>query len=868
MLPLEKGTCISVFGRTQTDYNKSGTGSGGMVNVDEVKSIIQCLMECEDVSVNTELLNIYKDWIKVNPYDNGTGWASEPWAQKEMSLTDEIVNTAAEKSDVAVVIISRTAGEDKDNSAIKGSYLLSNEEDDMIKKVSGAFEKVCVLLNVGNIISTNFTEKYSVGALLYIWQGGQFGAEVIPDILTGKINPSGKLSDTVAKEISDYPSNDGFGAEDRVIYKDDIYVGYRYFETFAKNRVVYPFGFGLSYTTFDIKCISAVCDGEKINLDIEVTNTGEKSGKEVVQVYYKAPNGKLGQPVMQLVRYEKTKLLEPNESELLKIRFDITEMKSYDDSGITGHKSCYVMEIGDFEIFTGNSVRDNESVFVYHNEELIVVEKLREALAPVQGFERLKAEVVDGEIVKVYESVPTRQIDLNKRIADELPAEILYTGDKGIKLKDVYDGKNTLDEFVAQLTPNQHICLSRGEGMNSPKVTPGTGSAFGGLSPDLQDMGIPPMCTTDGPSGLRLDAGDRATSLPNGTLIACTFNKALIAELFTLHAVELYVYDIDALLGPGMNIHRHPLNGRNFEYFSEDPYLSGTMATEISKGLNTYGATGTIKHFCCNSQESYRHTVDAVLSERALREIYLKGFEIAVRSGYVKAIMTAYNPTNGIYTAGNYDLNTTILRGEWGYKGMVMSDWWADLNDEGEKGSKQNTKAMIRSQNDVYMVVADAYLNSAYDNSQESFDNGLLTLGQLQRNTKNILNFILSSTSFKKYMDNGCVIHKTEEVDLVGKQLIATYENVKNGVDYSIVINEDAEYYFKVDYSMEECSLSQYLMTMYINNTNAATDTVSSADNKKITIKKSVHLANLGETTLRIVGSENVNIDRIEIYVD
>ena len=263
-LPIRKGERVSVFGRIQFDYYKSGTGSGGAVNTRYVTGILDALKECPDVVVNEKLETVYRDWVAEHPFEKGMGWAQEPWCQEEMPVSAALAAEAAAESDIAVVIIGRTAGEDKDNSPTEGSYLLTKTEEQMLETVCGAFKRVAVLLNVGNIIDMKWVEKYNPAAVLYVWQGGQEGGAGVLDVLTGAVSPSGKLSDTIAIDIADYPSSEGFGDPEKVVYKEDIYVGYRYFETFAKDRVLYPFGFGLSYTTFDMEVAGFESDGETV----------------------------------------------------------------------------------------------------------------------------------------------------------------------------------------------------------------------------------------------------------------------------------------------------------------------------------------------------------------------------------------------------------------------------------------------------------------------------------------------------------------------------------------------------------------------------------------------------------------------------
>ncbi len=756
-LPIKGGERVAVFGRIQFNYYKSGTGSGGMVNTQYATGILEALKNCSDITIDKELLDTYEKWTIDNPFDLGKGWGQEPWSQQEMPLSEEIVEAAARRADIAVVIIGRTAGEDQDNKADKGSYLLSDLEEEMLQKVCSRFKRTAVVLNVGNIIDMKWVDKYNPQAVLYLWQGGMEGGNGAVDVLTGKVNPSGKLTDTIAWDISDYPSTADFGGESEVFYTEDIFVGYRYFETAAKEKVFYPFGFGLSYTQFTSQSSDLKSDTDKVDLSVTVTNTGKSSGRQVIQVYVSAPQGNLGKPSRCLVEFKKTKLLQPGETEVLKFTILKKEMASYDDSGCTGHKSCFVLEPGQYHIYAGSDVRSAELAGSFEIIETVVTEQLQEAVAPVKPFTRLKAkktisEATYDEIVLIKEAVPLRTIDLPARIKANRPTSIPYKGDMGILLDEVYDGRASLEDFLSQLSDEDMACIVRGEGMCSPKVTPGTASAFGGVTPSLQKYGIPVGCCADGPSGIRMDCGTHAFSLPNGTAIAATFNPELIEDLFEMLGLELRVNNIDTLLGPGMNIHRNPLNGRNFEYFSEDPYLTGKMAAAQLRGFHRCGTTGTIKHFSANNQEYRRLYIDSVVSERALREIYLKGFEIAVKEGSAFLVMSTYGALNGLWTAGNYDLLTTVLREEWGFNGMVMTDWWAKINDEGEDGRHNNTSAMIRGQNDVYMVVDDSETNSADDNTLEGLKNGTITRGELQRAAGNICSVLMRLPVMDRYL--------------------------------------------------------------------------------------------------------------------
>ena len=793
VLPLAAGK-VSIFGRSQFNYYKSGTGSGGMVNVRKVVSIPEAFEECEDYTVNEDLTKTYEEWLKDHPFDHGQGWAAEPWFQEEMPVNEELAQKAAASSDAAIIVIGRTAGEDKDNFAAEGSYLLTHAEEQMLENVCKAFSKSIVILNVGNIIDMKWVAKYQPSAVIYAWQAGQEGGHPVVDVISGKVPASGKLTDTIACDINDYPSTANHGNPDENIYEEDIYVGYRYFETFAKDKVLYPFGFGLTYTTFSVetrKVSAEKLDRETpIRVTVKVTNTGSYKGKEVVQVYAEKPQGRLGQPARSLVAYGKTKELKPGQSETLELVFTGYELASYDDSGITGHRSAYVLEEGSYNLYVGTDVRSAAKTAVLKVEKTQVIEQLEEALAPVKKAERLRPLATETGYTAIKEAMPRRHTAPMDRRAERLPQEIPFTGDKGIRLDDVRQGKASMEDFIGQLTDEDLCAIVRGEGMCSPKVTPGTAGAFGGVTEPLKALGIPVACCADGPSGIRMDCGTIAFAMPNGTCLACSFNDALVEELYQWEGLELRKNHVDTLLGPGMNIHRNPLNGRNFEYFSEDPLVTGKMAAAQLKGMHKYNVTGTIKHFAGNNQEFRRHFVNDLVSERALREIYLKGFEIAVREGGARSVMSTYGLINGIYTASNYDLLTTILRGEWGFNGIVMTDWWAKANEEGEPGVLTNTAQMVRAQNDLQMVTTDAASNAAGDNSAEGLETGLATRGEFQRTAANICRVVMNFP----VMDRFCGIKS--ELD---RQLEETLEGEDQGATEVTELPVAAEGVTKID---------------------------------------------------------------------
>lgn len=869
-LPLDADKEVAVFGRIQFHYYKSGTGSGGMVNVTKVVNILDGLID-NGVKVNEKLLDTYRKWDRENPFDLGEGWGGEPWSQKEMPLDEGLVKETAKSCETAIVIIGRTAGEEQDNRLEAGSYLLSDDEIEMLTVVRKHFKKVVLLLNVGNIIDMTDINRIAPDSVLYVWQGGMTGGKGTADVLTGKVSPSGKLPDTIAYKASDYPSDANFGREEnRDIYAEDIYVGYRYFETFAKDKVLYPFGFGLSYTGFEIKTEKAEITEGAVKLSVSVKNIGSYKGKEVIEVYCEAPQGRLGKAARVLCGFEKTRELVPQEEQMVEIAVDIAKLASYDDSGVTGNKSCYVLEAGEYKFYVGSDVRSAEYACSFEQGEDLVTERLTQSLAPVESFERIKPVCEGGAFSIGREAVPVSEVDESARRLEKLPKEIAYTGDKGIKLWDVKNGKNTMDEFIAQFSDYDLSCIIRGEGMGSPRVTAGTASAFGGVSENLNGFGIPAGCCSDGPSGMRLDCGTKAFSLPNGTMIASSFNKELTSELFTFMGLEMAANKVDCLLGPGMNIHRHPLNGRNFEYFSEDPFLTGKMAAAELKGMAGAEVTGTIKHFCANNRETNRHFIDSVVSERALREIYLKGFEIAVKEGGASSVMTTYGIVNGLWTAGNFDLNTVILREEWGFKGFTMTDWWANINVRGKEPDKTDLAAMARAQNDVYMVCPDGEKND--DNTLVALENGGIERCELQRNAANICGFLLHTNALKRAEgigDTVKVINREDEEQeddkpvqfyKVDRDITLDLSDVdtKKGTSYSFALDLSnfGIYRVIVTASSTQSELAQIPMTLFSMGTAVGTFTFNGTGGKAVSMEKETPMFSRF-TTFRIYFAQN-----------
>ncbi len=712
VLPLKRGTRIALFGKGTFDYVKGGGGSGD-VTVAYIRNLYEGFKALGDrVLVYDRTADFYSSYVS-EQYAKG----SMPGMIREPELPDELVAGAAAFTDTAVISISRFSGEgwdrkssvgkagehECDNNEIvrladtifdSGDFYLTLAEKAMVDKVAGAFKKVVVVLNVGGMVDSEwFKEDERINSVLMAWQGGMEGGLAAAELLTGIGTPSGKLADTFAKRLEDYPSTATFHESgDYVKYYEDIYVGYRYFETIpgAAEKVNYPFGYGLSYTSFKISDAAVTekvckkCGRKRFIFEVTVTNTGSCTGKEVVQLYYGAPQGLLGKPAKVLAGYRKTRLLQPGESELVTLKLKAEDMASYDDLGKVC-KSAYVLEKGDYHFYLGTDVRSAaDTGFVWQNDEDIVTLQLTEKMAPTSLEKRLCS---DG----TYEELPTGEpfdtdaCAIKHMTKQESEGNIPQTrfhdyttapwhADPNAptvpKLIDVAEGKITLKDFIAQLPDEDLFWLLSG--------TPNTGVANTFGIGNIPDYGIPNVMTADGPAGVRVakETGVVTTAFPCSTLLACTWNEDVVYEVGEAGGKELKENNLCVWLTPAVNIHRSPLCGRNFEYYSEDPYLAGKQAAAMVKGIQSNNVGTSLKHFALNDKETNRKDSDSRASERAIREIYLKQFEIVVKEADPWSIMTSYNIINGHRASENSDLLRGILRGEWGYTGMVTTDWW------------------------------------------------------------------------------------------------------------------------------------------------------------------------------------------------
>ena len=723
-LPLKKGAKIAIFGKAQIDYVRGGGGSGVVYSAYE-RNIYEGFKVKEDegkVQIFHKLSAFYEENLENGIIENLPSWyggKAVPGYAKELEIPRELIKEARDFTDTAIITISRYSGEAWDRSAQKGDFYLNDMETKMVETVCANFDKVIAVLNVGGIIDTEwFKNNDKIDSSLLAWNAGMEGGLAVADIVCGDVNPSGKLVDTFAKSFEDYPSSGHFNDSEMFVkYYEDIYVGYRYFETIkgAAERVNYPFGFGLSYTSFEIYDIEVISNGEQIIARACVKNTGNVAGREVVQLYYSAPQGKLGKPARELAAFKKTGLLLPGEEETVELTFAIKDMASYDDTGKCV-KSAYILEQGEYTFHIGNSVRNTvKADYTYTvSEEFVVTEQLTEKMYPLNLGKRL---VSDGS----YEDVPYRD---RKKIQYECKEKLTPNLAKGkIFFKDVADGKATLDEFVAQLSPQYMAELLGGRANRGVAKTSGIGG-----DPNGDEYGVPCAMTCDGPAGVRIlpNRGVSTTSFPCATLIACSWDIDLMYEIGKRGAMEAKENSLMIWLTPGMNIHRSPLCGRNFEYFSEDPLVAGKMAAAKVKGIQSQNIAATPKHFAANNKETNRRNCDSVVSERALREIYLKGFEICVKESSPRCIMTAYNPINGERASENYDMITGILRDEWGFKGLVMTDW-RTYGYHGNEMLAGNDVRMPRGYPDAVLHIANESCN----------------ISMLQESTKRVLKLLL-----------------------------------------------------------------------------------------------------------------------------
>ena len=684
-------------------------------------------------------------------------------------LTD--ADVAASDTDSCIYVVRRQAGEGGDRKAEKGDMFLTDEEREAIRFCAEKYENFLLVINCGSAIDMAFAQEIpGINAILYLCQLGTECGHAFADVISGVVSPSGKLSDTWAKQYSDIPFSNEYsylnGNLDDEYYKEGIYVGYRYFDSFGVEPA-YPFGFGLSYTDFTVQSGGVAAEGSMVTVKAMISNVGEAySGKEVAQLYVSAPNGKLHKEYQSLAAFAKTKVLAPGEKQTLELSFDIRNLASYREED-----SSYVLEAGSYILRLGNSSRNTVVIGTLELAQEIVVSR-HTAVCPVQApVEELKAGYFDfGE---VPEGVP------HIEIAAEAVQTLVYSYDTPAVCAD-----ERVQIFLKTLTAKEMVEIVVGVGMFATDNRFNLPGSVGNTTSKFWDRGLVNVALCDGPAGLRIQkrsaltkkgkikpidmamsvmdafpdffkklmTGDPekdtvlyqyTTAFPVANALAQTWNTELLEQIGYAIYREMKEYGCTYWLAPALNIHRNPLCGRNFEYYSEDPRLSGSIAAAITRGIQQEpGFYVTAKHFACNNQEDNRTGVSSNLNERTLREIYLRGFEICVREGGAKSIMTSYNKVNGVYAPNSHDLCTKLLRNEWGFDGVVMTDWFST-----NKGQASSAVAM-KAGNDLIMPGGSYHKKELLEGIQK----GLATEEDLRRCCANVIKSILDSATQREYI--------------------------------------------------------------------------------------------------------------------
>ncbi len=712
VLPLPRGEKICLFGTGIGEFLFGGGGSGRVFTKKKI-TLAEGLAKAEvegKLTLYHPLVDFYQQEIgKVlgkAMEECGTVAKYNAWRSANSTrlpvLPEKLYNDAKAFGSIAVFCISRHSSEGDgfgDRSDKEGDFYMWEEEKALLDRLCRDYKKVVVILNTyGPVTVKEFAENNAVGAVLYPLYSGGIAGEALAELLLGEAYPSGHLQHTLAECLEDYPGSAGYStSEDHEDYTEDIFVGYRYFETFAKDKVIYPYGFGLSYTKFEVKTLSAEYENSRVKVTVSVKNIGNFPGKEVVQAYLSAPQGKLGKAAKVLTAFAKTKELLPDEKTKLNLNFSIRDFASFDDLGKI-KKSAFISEKGEYSVFVGTNVRDVESVLKFSLSDDIICKNCHSYMAPRALEKRLLA---DGS----YEALPKAEPRSHKPVGTELKAEKLA---EEITLAAALE-KNQLEEFLAGLTDGEMTGMLYGHPMMNASNTNGIGVPRRDEYVDKKF--IPLVPTADGPAGLRIREGRGVTPtfFPCENTVSQTWNLDLAKKMGVAAAKEVKENNIGIWLAPALNIQRSPRCGRNFEYYSEDPLTAGLFAAACVRGVQSQSIVATVKHYCANNREMNRRIADSRVSERALREIYLKGFEIAVKKGDPWALMTSYNPVNGVQMSANWEAINGILRGEWKYDGVVMTDWrvLSNLDEELHAGS------------DAKMPVS---VTPFYKNASESYD--------------------------------------------------------------------------------------------------------------------------------------------------
>ncbi len=640
-----------------------------------------------------------------------------------------------ESRETAILAIVRGSGEGRDNSP--KSFELNDKERETLAKIKSlGFKRIVAVCNAAHAINLKpLAGDPAVSAIVWMWAPGGEGGAALGDVLAGKVNPSGRLASTFAEKPSDYPSDAKF-RESRWYepYEEDIFVGYRYFETIpgAKERVVYPFGYGLSYTQFSLEASGFEADvNGAVSCKVKVVNTGAVAGRRSVLCYSSQEGGKAEHPALELRAFAKTRVLAPGESETLTLSFAAKDLVFFDDEGAAGAAGSWVLDSGRYTIYAGGSVRDVVKAGAFAIENPVIVSSPGFKLDSSRLARRMRA---NGKYSSENLSYPGfKGTGANTPLKLEEPAEPKW------KLADVAAGKVTMDEFLDQMTLKEMLYLLYGHPKHDPS---GTGSIG-----DFPKFGISAAQTCDGPAGVR--RSKPSTYFPCAALLASTFDTALLEEIGKVIGEEAADVDFDILLAPGLCIHRHPLCGRNFEYFSEDPLVAGECAGHYVKGVQSQGVGATLKHFAGNNRETTRKIEKDIVSERAFREIYLRGFERAIAIGQPWAIMTAYNGLNGYNAGENYGLLTGILRDEWGYKGLTMTDWHTTVSMWREIEAGNDVK-MPDQYTDVLAKLFGKDANGGVEEAVCAWKRDFLSTAKVRESARRVCELVMKTRRFAR----------------------------------------------------------------------------------------------------------------------
>ena len=754
ILPLAEGTKLAVFGKGARYTIKGGTGSGD-VNSRNTITVEAGLRNAGFRIVNGEYLDRYdrefaekkKAWEKALYAAAGEDRDSGKLYYAHASIAPELPEIPIRAEDAAeaeavVYVISRVSGEFADRRAEKGDYYLNAKEEEELETISGFGKPVIILLNIGGIMDLSLIDKYRPSALLLMSQAGSEGGNAAADVISGRVNPSGRLTDTYAFLYEDYPSSGTFshrnGNLTEEYYTEGIYVGYRYFDSFEVG-VRYPFGYGLSYTRFTEEACGAEIRGSELQVLVRVRNTGERAGRQVVQLYAACPSTEMVTERKRLIAFGKTGVLQPGEAEMLRLTAGLEQLAVYHEA-----RAAWILQEGRYGIFAGENAQTLIPAVILHCGETAVIEQAVNICEQMEAMKEIRPE--EPDMALDLKDFPLEEIRIPQAAAEA--ARQANTPREQEETEDLRKAR----EIAAKMSVREKACLTVGArsamageivGVQAKSVPGAAGETV-----SFAEFGIPGMVLADGPAGVRINPEYEidgqtgkiiqpkdwfevlecrffgkvirhegaevryqiTTAVPIGTLLAQTFDTELLEEVGRAIAAEMKAFGITIWLAPGMNIHRNPLCGRNFEYYSEDPLVSGRMAAAITRGVQSEPGIGvSIKHFACNNQEDNRMHVNEIISERTLREIYLRGFEIAVKTADPMTIMTSYNRINGVHSANNYDLCTQAARKEWGFRGLIMTDWSTT------NGGGSNAAKCILAGNDLIMPGKDSDIDEITD---------------------------------------------------------------------------------------------------------------------------------------------------------